>query len=153
MIIDLHAHMLDTESVDTMRHEVPRFAPALLREDGALFLDYPDRARMGPVPSAMVDVTDRLAAMDQQEVDVQVLALPPSQYFYDVPSDVAVRFAELQNDGLARIATEAPDRFHVFACLPPAGPRGVRPRDRPPRGLTQRPWRPDRDARRGQEPR
>ena len=82
------------------------------------YLSYPGRERLGPLPAEIFDSAARLEAMDRQRVDVQVIAIPPPQFHYHVARKVGVDFARIQNDALAELAEEQPDRFHFLGTLP-----------------------------------
>src|SRR3984957_16234135 len=43
----------------------------------------------------------RLADLDAMGIDVQMIAPPPPQCYYTVPLDIAVKAAQLVNDGIA----------------------------------------------------
>ena len=115
---DLHAHALSADALHEMAREFPDHAPELVERDGAQFLQYPGRAAMGPLHPGMFHVEIRLADMDRQGVDVQLLSVPPSNFFYHLPGEVAVAFARISNDGLAETVSQRPDRFQMFATLP-----------------------------------
>lgn len=117
-VIDVHAHMIVPVSLDAMRHANPDAGPELVWEDGNAFLLYPGRERMGPVPAKMFDLDARLAEMDRQRVDLQILAVPPPQFYYHVDLETGIAFARLQNDALLDVVHGHPDRFNMFATLP-----------------------------------
>jgi aminocarboxymuconate-semialdehyde decarboxylase len=58
---------------------------------------------------------DRLAAMDEQGMDVQVLSINP--YWYGAERDLARRIVAVQNQGLAAICKAHPDRFVALASV------------------------------------
>ncbi len=116
--IDLHAHALVPDALERMGAEYPDHAPGLLEHEGLTWLTYPGRERLGPLPQGIFDADRRLADMDTQGVDVQVIAIPPPQFHYHVPAEVGVRFSEIQNDALMALSDSAPDRFHLFGTLP-----------------------------------
>ena len=116
--IDIHAHAIVPEALTLMESAHPAHGPTLFREDGQTFLSYPGRGPLGPLPEAIFDPETRLADMDRQRVDLQVIATPPPNFHYHVPVDVGVDFARIQNDELIRLSDSQPDRFHVLATLP-----------------------------------
>lgn len=116
--IDLHAHVILRDALDEMKASHPEAAPELLERDGALFLQYPGRDPLGPVPRSMFSVDERLSDMERQQVDIQLLSVPPPQFYYHVDSAVGSDFARIQNDAMLRTSDEHPDRFHVFPTLP-----------------------------------
>jgi aminocarboxymuconate-semialdehyde decarboxylase len=115
---DLHAHIISAEAIAEMGAAFPDAGPVLEDREDGVYLRYPGRPAMGPVPQAMVDVEPRLADMDRQGVDVQVLAVPPSQFHYHVEAAAGVAFASLQNDALIELSRRIPTRFEAFATLP-----------------------------------
>lgn len=117
-VTDLHAHIIVADSLRAMHDAHPDVAPELLEEEDGNYLRYPGRERLGPMPPQMFDVDKRIADMDTQRVDVQVLAVPPPQYHYHVPAEPGIDFARMQNDGMIAVAEAHPDRFQVFATLP-----------------------------------
>ena len=97
--IDVHAHCYFQETV------------ALLGEEG-------DRIRRSPVngaPEAFVDVRQRLAAMDTQAVDMEVLSINP--FWYHRERDLAGQIVKINNEKLAELCAAEPGRFAAFASL------------------------------------
>ena len=60
----------------------------------------------------------RLADLDAMGVDVQLVAPPPPQCYYTVPLDVAVKAAQIVNDGVAAFCAQRPDRLKPFCSVP-----------------------------------
>ena len=117
-VTDLHAHIIVADSLRAMHDAYPEVGPELLEEEDGYYLRYPGRERLGPMPPQMFDVEARIADMNTQRVDLQILAVPPPQYHYHVPAEPGVDFAKMQNDGMIAVAEAHPDRFQVFATLP-----------------------------------
>ena len=63
----------------------------------------------------MANSTERLAAMDAQGIDVAALSINP--YWYDEDRDPASRLIKIQNEALAEICGDTPDRFVAFATV------------------------------------
>ncbi len=116
--IDIHAHAIVPDALEAMAATHPDHGPELVEDGGRKYLSYPGRERLGPLPEAIFEPDLRLAAMDRQRVDLQVIAIPPPNFHYHVPPDVGSDFARIQNDALVRLSDKEPDRFHVFATLP-----------------------------------
>ncbi|HXQ15976.1 MAG TPA: amidohydrolase family protein [Caulobacteraceae bacterium] len=69
-----------------------------------------------PVLKAEADqLPSRLAAMDAQGIDMEVLSVNPLWYHAD--PDLASRVVELQNDGLAEVVGRHPERFTALATV------------------------------------
>jgi aminocarboxymuconate-semialdehyde decarboxylase len=97
--IDVHAHC--------NFHE----AGAVLGEEGR-------RRQAGPINGAeetFIDLKQRLAAMDSQAVDMEVLSINP--FWYDKERDLAARIVKIQNEKLAEFCAAHSDRFAAFASL------------------------------------
>ncbi len=116
--IDIHAHAIVPAALERMAQAHPEHGPVLFEEEGRRYLRYPGRAPLGPLPDGIFDPAIRLADMDRQHVDTQVIAIPPPNFHYHVPAEVGVDFATIQNDELMALSDTEPDRFHVFGTLP-----------------------------------
>jgi aminocarboxymuconate-semialdehyde decarboxylase len=84
----------------------------------------PEAAKLlGPAPPATVRGADevviafdkRLAAMDAQAVDMEVLSVNPNWYGKD--RDLAGQIVKIQNEKLAELCASKSDRFAAFASL------------------------------------
>ncbi len=64
------------------------------------------------------DAEVRIADMDAQGVDVQVLSVPPTEYFYWLDEPEARRASRLQHERFAEVVAAYPDRFAAVANLP-----------------------------------
>ena len=76
------------------------------------------REMMGGSPSPNAALTigpDRLRAMDEAGIDVEVLSINP--FWYGVDSDLAPRLIRAQNEGLAEICAANPDRFAALTTV------------------------------------
>ena len=83
-----------------------------------LGVPYPTAPNPGLPPVLRVDedqVPARLAAMDAQGIDMEVLSVNPLSYAADV--DLARQVVHLQNDGLAEVVARHPDRFAALATV------------------------------------
>jgi aminocarboxymuconate-semialdehyde decarboxylase len=116
--IDIHAHAIVPEALKRMAAAHPDHGPVLFEDDGSRYLRYPGRERLGPLPDAIFEPDLRLADMDRQGVDLQIVAIPPPNFHYHVPPEVGADFARIQNDALIALSDKEPERFHVFATLP-----------------------------------
>jgi aminocarboxymuconate-semialdehyde decarboxylase len=60
----------------------------------------------------------RLADLDAMGIDVQVVKPPPPQCYYAVPIEIAVKAAQVVNDGVAEFVARKPDRLKGFGTVP-----------------------------------
>ena len=93
--IDVHAHCVIPEA-------------SKLLGPGA-----PNTVRGGD--EVVIDMTKRLAAMDQQAVDMEVLSINPNWYAKD--RELAAQVVKIQNEKLAELCASKSDRFAGFASL------------------------------------
>jgi aminocarboxymuconate-semialdehyde decarboxylase len=64
---------------------------------------------------AFIEVDKRLAAMDAQAVDMEVLSINP--FWYGRDRELAAKIVKIQNEKLAELCASKPDRFAAFASL------------------------------------
>ena len=64
------------------------------------------------------DHAHRLADLDAMAIDLQLIAPPPLQCYYTVPLDIAVKAAQIVNDGIAEYCAKYPDRLRGFGSVP-----------------------------------
>lgn len=117
--IDIHAHLLLPEVEETVAGR-PGLAEARAldaRRNGPAAL-----AANGPMVGARVpkltDTAVRLAAMDAQGVDIQLVSPSPSHYHYWAESQLAATVCRLANEGTAAHCAKAPDRLHGLGLVP-----------------------------------
>jgi aminocarboxymuconate-semialdehyde decarboxylase len=87
--IDVHAHCIVPAAAALINH--PLEAPGLL----------------------MHDTSTRIAAMDAQGIDVEVLSINP--FWYRAARDEAAALVKVQNETLVEFCAASPDRFKAFA--------------------------------------
>jgi len=99
------------KTIDVHSHCHFHEAGALLGADAA-------KLQLPPVngaAEAFIEIEKRLAAMDAQAVDMEVLSINP--FWYDRERDLAAQIVKLQNEKLAELCATKPDRFAAFASL------------------------------------
>ena len=117
--VDVHAHVLIPE-VEALVADLPGLAEAR-----AL-----DARRNGPAAQAvsgpmvrervpiLTDVRLRLAAMDAQGVDVQLVSPSPSHYHYWADEETAEKLYRLAGEATAAHCAQAPDRLRGLGLAP-----------------------------------
>jgi predicted TIM-barrel fold metal-dependent hydrolase len=99
--IDVHAHCQFAE------------AGALLGASGTSLVDGRPFSEVASV--AYIEIDKRLAAMDAQAIDMEVLSINP--FWYGSDRDLAAQIVKLQNEKLAELCAAVPNRFAAFASL------------------------------------
>jgi aminocarboxymuconate-semialdehyde decarboxylase len=87
-------------------------------EAGALLGADAEKLQIPPVnnaEAAFIEIDKRLAAMDAQAIDMEVLSINP--FWYDRDRDLAAQIVKIQNEKLAELCASKPDRFAAFASL------------------------------------
>ena len=114
MIIDVHAHAQPPDFHDILtksgRYEMvdEDSQRTVLRDKGSRFLTLTEN---------MPDIRERIADMDELEVDVQILSLSIPQVYF-VSGQEAIELARHCNDYLASVVKQHPDRFRALASIP-----------------------------------
>ncbi len=98
--IDVHAHVLFREATALMGDEAERIAPNAVK---------------GAPQTFITSVAERLKAMDDMAIDMEVLSINP--FWYKRERDVAAQIVKLQNEKLAELCAAQPERFAAFASL------------------------------------
>ncbi len=117
-VIDVHAHMATPELLQRITETGTSKAPAFEETEAGLMLRFGGKGGLGPIPSGIHDLSLRLADMDRQGVDLQVVAVAPILFGYDQPAPIGSLIARAINDSLIEMAAGTPDRFLVAATLP-----------------------------------
>ena len=119
LCVDAHTHLSVPQAAAVAK---PYFRPEL--EPRSLYSSeettrYNAEYRASTLNKAQFeDAEQRLIDMDAQGVDVQVLSVPPNEYFYWLPDDEALRANRLQHERFAEIVARWPDRFVAVANVP-----------------------------------
>ncbi len=122
--VDVHAHVLLPE-VDALVAGLHGHAEARAldaRRNGAASLAVSGPMVRERVPR-MTDPAVRLAAMDAQGVDVQLVSPSPSHYHYWADEDTAEKLYRLANEATAAHCSAAPERLRGLGLAPLQHPR------------------------------
>ena len=104
------------KTIDVHAHCQFREAGALLNTGAAVPASLVDGRPAADVTAmAYIEIDKRLAAMDAQAVDMEVLSINP--FWYGSARDLAGQIVKLQNEKLAELCASVPDRFAAFASL------------------------------------
>ncbi|MGW1770257.1 amidohydrolase family protein [Streptomyces sp. NPDC002104] len=117
--IDVHAHVLLPE-VEALVAGLPGLAEAKTldaRRNGSAALAVSGPMVRDRIPR-LTDPAVRLAAMDTQGVDVQLVSPSPSHYHYWADQDTAEKVYRLANEATATHCAAAPDRLRGLGLVP-----------------------------------
>ncbi len=86
--------------------------------------------------SRIAQYDERLKDLDAMGIDMQIVMPPPPQCYVTLAIDIAVKAAQIVNDGIAEYVTKYPDRFVPFGTVPMQdGTEAARELERVVRGL------------------
>ncbi|KUN20402.1 amidohydrolase [Streptomyces corchorusii] len=117
--VDVHAHVLLPE-VEALVAGLPGLAEAKAldaRRNGPAALAVSGSMVRERVPE-LTDPAVRLAAMDAQGVDVQLVSPSPSHYHYWADEETAEQVYRLANEATAAHCSAAPDRLRGLGLVP-----------------------------------
>ena len=119
MTIDVHAHFVPPTMLETLDERGRDFGVSLVeREPGARCCVIEGGATIRPFFDAILDVEGRLAEMDRQTVDREILTLWADLFAYDLPADKGAVWHRHMNDHLAALVDRFPDRFSWMGSCP-----------------------------------
>ena len=124
MTVDIHTHFIPPEFLDAARKGTALDRVALTQQDGADWLIHPQGYRY-PVNPEFWDLEAKLRHMDTLGIDVSVMSLTPTLFFYWVDGAPAEDFCRLANDSLARLARQSNGRLFGMAVVPMQRPEAA----------------------------
>ena len=103
LVVDVHAH-------------------CQIADAWPLFKDRPEfKGKKNPFEhktrSRVADIPTRLAEIDEMGIDMQALSVGTGHHFYWADPDLAKAHVKLQNEKVAEICADYPDRFVGFAIV------------------------------------
>ncbi|MFJ8754960.1 amidohydrolase family protein [Streptomyces sp. NPDC102441] len=119
LTVDVHAHVLLPEIEALVAglpgHDVAKALDARRNGAEALAISGP---MVGERIPKLTDVAVRLAAMDQQGVDIQLVSPSPSHYHYWADEKTAEKVYRLANEATAAHCAAAPKRLRGLGLVP-----------------------------------
>src|SRR5439155_2167687 len=118
MIIDSHGHLVPPEFLAAIRKEHTRFPSLRFVEDGkSLALAFAGGKPSRPIMKGLSDVPARLAWMDREGIDRQVVGGWPDWFAYELPAAEGEAWCRLTNEAQLAAAKAEP-RFVPLAVVP-----------------------------------
>jgi aminocarboxymuconate-semialdehyde decarboxylase len=120
--IDIHTHVLADATVKLMQKEIPSLGLKMAPFDADNAVCEVAGVAYRPFPRGGHDIERRFKDMAAAEVDVHLLSVAPQTWLYNQEAAVGIAGATIQNDEIARLTKEHPDRFSGIATLPMQAP-------------------------------
>src|SRR5262245_45887358 len=118
MIVDSHAHLVPPDLLAEIRRSKDRFPSLHVIEDGgSLAFAFAGGKPTRPVSKPLSDIAARLAWMNQQSVEFQVVGGWVDMFGYELPPAEGEAWSRLINDALLAAAKAEP-RFVPLATVP-----------------------------------
>jgi aminocarboxymuconate-semialdehyde decarboxylase len=118
MIIDCHAHIVPPALLEAIRADKAHFPSIkLIEEGGSLGFSFAGNKPTRSVSKPLSDIAARLAWLDTNKVDRQVVGGWLDMFAYEIPIEEGLRWSRLINTHLAKLAKEQP-RFIPLATVP-----------------------------------
>jgi len=117
MKIDIHAHFIPRGFVEDARLGRALDGIALRRQDDQEWLIHPQGYRY-PLVNEFWDLDAKLRHMDALGIDVSVLSVAPTLFFYWLESGLALEFCRQANEAMAEFASQSGGRLYGMATVP-----------------------------------
>jgi aminocarboxymuconate-semialdehyde decarboxylase len=118
MIIDCHAHIVPPALLEAIRADKAHFPSIkLIEEGGSLGFSFAGNKPTRPVSKPLSDIAARLAWLDTNKIDRQVVGGWLDMFAYEIPIEEGLRWSRLINTHLAELAKQQP-RFIPLATVP-----------------------------------
>jgi aminocarboxymuconate-semialdehyde decarboxylase len=118
LIIDSHAHLVPPALLEAIRSEAPRFPSLrLIEREGSLAFSFAGAKPTRPVSKPLGDIAGRVAWMEKNGIDRQVVGGWVDMFGYELPAAEGAAWAQLINAHLAAAAKIEP-RFVPLATVP-----------------------------------
>ncbi len=126
MIVDVHAHFVPPSMLEGLEDRGREFGVSLIEmEPGCPCCSFETGLTVRPFFETILDVDKRLAEMDRQQVDREILTLWADVFCYDLPADKGNAWHRHMNEHLARLAEATPERFSWMASGAMQDPAGA----------------------------
>jgi aminocarboxymuconate-semialdehyde decarboxylase len=113
--IDAHGHIIVEEITSSYGNE--RWRPHIERTEQGIYAET-ERMRNGPMHHECSNVSTMLQEMDALRIDTMLICPPPFLFFYNLPAQDGIQAARIQNDAMAAVAVQHPERFVPLATVP-----------------------------------
>lgn len=118
MIIDSHGHLVPPALLQTMKANAAKFPSVRLIEEGnSLAFSFAGAKPTRPVSKPLTDVAGRIAWMDAQKIDRQVVGGWVDSFGYEMPGEEGVAWSSMINESLLAASKEH-KRFVPLATVP-----------------------------------
>lgn len=120
IVVDMHNHFIPEEFArDAAAH--PEWQARVVEENGTPWVEH-DQGFRYPLYETFLGGAAKLEDMDERYIDVSVMSLSPTLFYYWIGRKDAVAFARMANESLAKTAAASGGRIAGVAALPMQDP-------------------------------
>ena len=118
-VIDIHSHILPASLRVAYQNSEPWYGTKIERnEQGRTILTTGKRKNVMSTPEYWTPYKERIALMDDAEVNIQLLSLNPQLLRDSDPIDIAFDACKDVNDEIANAVSDRPDRYQGLGTIP-----------------------------------
>lgn len=117
MRIDIHSHVIPHRFVKQLEQSSAEFR-AHVDSHGETPTVVHDQGYAYPLFDEFHDPEAKLESMDRKGIDISVISPAPPTFYYWADIDLALKVAQLVNDGVADMAGAKPERLRGMATIP-----------------------------------
>jgi aminocarboxymuconate-semialdehyde decarboxylase len=118
-VIDIHAHYVPAALIAAARHEGSRLGVRLVEDGATPALHFDHGFKVRPFfPTLIEPVPQRIAWLDEKNIDYQLVATWPDIYGYGLAPETCAAWHRALNDTLAAWCSENAARFCFIASVP-----------------------------------
>src|SRR5918997_1493190 len=122
-VIDAHAHFIPRFLLEDAAKR-PEWGVEVESRDGGPWLRHKEGFAY-PASTTFLAEDDKLEDMRARRIDVSILSLPPTLFFYWIGAPDAESFARAANDALAEAVSSSEGRLAGLASLPMQDPEAA----------------------------
>jgi aminocarboxymuconate-semialdehyde decarboxylase len=117
-VIDTHAHIVPPDMLKALRANSAHYGVEFSGSEKQTLVRLEGSNYTRPLPYFLTHVDERLATMDRQGIDMQILTGWVDFSAYTMPRELGILFSELQNEHIAAVVAVHPNRFAGAANVP-----------------------------------
>lgn len=124
MSVDIHTHVIPAPFLAEARKGRAMDGVVVEKVNGEEWVIHPQGYRY-PLNPAFHDVEAKLRHMDELGINMAVVSISPTLFFYWAETQAAVEFCHMANEQLAAFAAQADGRLYAMATVPLQDPEAA----------------------------
>ncbi|HEX7592762.1 MAG TPA: amidohydrolase family protein [Anaerolineae bacterium] len=124
MKIDIHTHFIPPQFIDDARQGRALNNIKLERRKDAEWVIHPQGYKY-PLAAEFWDMEAKLRQMDKLDLNVSILSISPTLFFYWAEAKSTAEFCQLANESVAKMAAQSGGRLHGMATVPLQDPKAA----------------------------